>query len=514
METVWEALVRCERRWLWAFVVVCLVPTATGCSQGDIKCADGSCFPPEVVCDSVVNCADGSDEGFCEHISGPPCSGSQFKCPVTSTCIDKSTDVCDGESDCASGIDEQLCFVPTRCPDNYSYLAHTHRCYRAYGSHNTYDEAVATCLADGGSLAMPRDNTTNSFLVALKNNVSTSSTFRFGLHRRNETWNYVDGGELGSFTDWAENEPNNDGGNQRCAEYLGSKWNDVICSTKRGFICEAEPVDGGFWSYWSPWSACSVTCGVGTQTRDRTCTNPPPANGGAGCDGLDQETQDCDTGVLCPGTTPTPAVSTPTVSQTPAVSTPTVSQTPAVSTPTVSQTPAVSTPTVSQTPAVSTPTVSQTPAVSTPTVSQTPAVSTPTVSQTPAVSTPTVSQTPAVISTPTVSQTPAVSTPTVSQTPAVSTPTVSQTPAVSTPTVSQTPAVSTPTVSQTPAVSTPTVSQTPAVSTPTVSQTPAVSTSSVSRLTTRTASIAPQTSGFSLVCFLQFLNAQNSAWLQ
>ncbi|KAI8516622.1 hypothetical protein Bbelb_052030 [Branchiostoma belcheri] len=29
METVWEALVRCERRWLWAFVVVCLVPTVT-----------------------------------------------------------------------------------------------------------------------------------------------------------------------------------------------------------------------------------------------------------------------------------------------------------------------------------------------------------------------------------------------------------------------------------------------------------------------------------------------------
>ncbi|KAI8494034.1 hypothetical protein Bbelb_283810 [Branchiostoma belcheri] len=168
MGTVWEALVRCERRWLWAFVVVCLLPTVTG------------------------------------------------------------------------------------CPDNYSYLAHTYRCYRAYGSHNTYDEAVATCLANGGSLAMPRDNTTNSFLVALKNNVSTSSTFRFGLHRRNETWKYVDGGELGNFTDWAENEPNNLGGIEQCAEYFPGaawwylehnrdKWNDGICSIQRGFICEAEP---------------------------------------------------------------------------------------------------------------------------------------------------------------------------------------------------------------------------------------------------------------------------------
>ncbi|XP_078667426.1 zonadhesin-like [Branchiostoma floridae x Branchiostoma belcheri] len=58
-------------------------------------------------------------------------------------------------------------------------------------------------------------------------------------------------------------------------------------------------VDGG-WSVWGPWSGCSVTCGVGTQTRDRTCTNPAPQNGGADCDGPAQETQACDTGVSCP----------------------------------------------------------------------------------------------------------------------------------------------------------------------------------------------------------------------
>ncbi|XP_066275664.1 coadhesin-like [Branchiostoma lanceolatum] len=66
------------------------------------------------------------------------------------------------------------------------------------------------------------------------------------------------------------------------------------CDT--GVFC---PVDGG-WSDWSPWSACSVTCGNGTETRDRTCTNPAPAYGGAGCVGLTQERQDCDTEVFCP----------------------------------------------------------------------------------------------------------------------------------------------------------------------------------------------------------------------
>lgn len=44
-------------------------------------------------------------------------------------------------------------------------------------------------------------------------------------------------------------------------------------------------VDGG----WSEWSACSASCGAGTQTRN--CTNPAPANGGAPCGGSD--TQSC-----------------------------------------------------------------------------------------------------------------------------------------------------------------------------------------------------------------------------
>eukprot|EP00058_Branchiostoma_floridae_P002762 XP_002588250.1 hypothetical protein BRAFLDRAFT_86697 [Branchiostoma floridae] len=59
------------------------------------------------------------------------------------------------------------------------------------------------------------------------------------------------------------------------------------------------PVNGG-WSDWSSWSDCSVTCGVGTQTQDRSCTNPAPEHGGAECDGDTGETQNCDSGVFCP----------------------------------------------------------------------------------------------------------------------------------------------------------------------------------------------------------------------
>ena len=52
-------------------------------------------------------------------------------------------------------------------------------------------------------------------------------------------------------------------------------------------------VDGDY-TEWSA-SECSVTCGVGTKTLTRTCTNPPPSNGGKDCSDLGpaQETETC-----------------------------------------------------------------------------------------------------------------------------------------------------------------------------------------------------------------------------
>lgn len=56
-------------------------------------------------------------------------------------------------------------------------------------------------------------------------------------------------------------------------------------------------VDGG-WSAWSAWGKCSNNCGRGQETRTRTCTNPPPQNGGADCVGSGTESRDC---IGCPG---------------------------------------------------------------------------------------------------------------------------------------------------------------------------------------------------------------------
>ncbi|KAJ8318031.1 hypothetical protein KUTeg_003122 [Tegillarca granosa] len=55
----------------------------------------------------------------------------------------------------------------------------------------------------------------------------------------------------------------------------------------------------GQWSTWNSWSECSENCGTGFHYRDRTCTQPAPANGGKLCQGPGSETIACFNGP-CP----------------------------------------------------------------------------------------------------------------------------------------------------------------------------------------------------------------------
>ena len=56
-------------------------------------------------------------------------------------------------------------------------------------------------------------------------------------------------------------------------------------------ICFASV--NGQWTNWSQWSRCSRTCNGGTRSRRRSCTNPPPSNGGAPCSGPGSQSQFC-----------------------------------------------------------------------------------------------------------------------------------------------------------------------------------------------------------------------------
>ncbi|XP_033760392.1 ectin-like [Pecten maximus] len=91
-----------------------------------------------------------------------------------------------------------------------------------------------------------------------------STTCEFGLRERISRLNNEDGG----FTNLTRTD------HRTCL-------NDVMC-----------PVAGN-WTSWSPWSHCSMPCGMGQQKRVRHCANPRPAHGGAECFGPEEQTQEC-----------------------------------------------------------------------------------------------------------------------------------------------------------------------------------------------------------------------------
>lgn len=58
------------------------------------------------------------------------------------------------------------------------------------------------------------------------------------------------------------------------------------CNTHR---CRGE------WSCWTDWSPCSVTCGLGVETRTRECRNPGSMDtAGAGCEGSSMDQRPCE----------------------------------------------------------------------------------------------------------------------------------------------------------------------------------------------------------------------------
>lgn len=62
----------------------------------------------------------------------------------------------------------------------------------------------------------------------------------------------------------------------------------------------------GHWTDWSPWSACSNSCGLAVKTRRRSCSNPSPAHGGRVCIGPSKDEIYCTSNPPCPAATVSP----------------------------------------------------------------------------------------------------------------------------------------------------------------------------------------------------------------
>ncbi|XP_066302885.1 alpha-N-acetylgalactosamine-specific lectin-like [Branchiostoma lanceolatum] len=144
-----------------------------------------------------------------------------------------------------NGLEQRLREIET-CPKGYTMRREI--CYKAYNTESTFNEAAVTWREDGGTLAMPRDDETNAFLMSLYKSVHDKAFFWFGLRDQREegNWEWVDGSALGMYNSWAPGQPNNYGDNEDCAYYsrypsLEDTWAAADCKNRLRFICQVVP---------------------------------------------------------------------------------------------------------------------------------------------------------------------------------------------------------------------------------------------------------------------------------
>ncbi|XP_077125438.1 SCO-spondin-like [Ranitomeya variabilis] len=69
---------------------------------------------------------------------------------------------------------------------------------------------------------------------------------------------------------------------------------DILTGNMERHFCNLQACKvHGVWSKWSPWSWCDRSCGGGRSVRSRTCTSPPPKNGGKECAGEKYQVRIC-----------------------------------------------------------------------------------------------------------------------------------------------------------------------------------------------------------------------------
>ncbi|KAI8510713.1 hypothetical protein Bbelb_116290 [Branchiostoma belcheri] len=147
-------------------------------------------------------------------------------------------------------------------------------CYKDFAEKKTYDAARQTCAADGGLLAMPKDNTANS---AVYNLVGAGKRW-IGLTDIDieGQWLFEDGQTLASagYSDWNIDEPNDAGVGEDCLEVdVDSRsWNDNNCGSGFGFVCQlGGSTMVGIWLLVSttrrPFECMSAVFGVALRSR-------------------------------------------------------------------------------------------------------------------------------------------------------------------------------------------------------------------------------------------------------
>ncbi|XP_053548855.1 pulmonary surfactant-associated protein D-like [Bombina bombina] len=103
---------------------------------------------------------------------------------------------------------------------------------------DNYNTAKSTCVKAGGQLASPQNANENQAVAAILSQYDKSAYLGINDIQTEGSFRYPNG-EIVSYINWDNREPNNDHGVEDCVEmYKNGKWNDKNCNEKRLIICE------------------------------------------------------------------------------------------------------------------------------------------------------------------------------------------------------------------------------------------------------------------------------------
>ncbi|XP_075877945.1 macrophage mannose receptor 1-like [Nelusetta ayraudi] len=138
---------------------------------------------------------------------------------------------------------------PGVCPEDtqgdyrerYSWLPYKGHCYLFVTDLIEWADAVSSCVRHGGTLASIEDPDEQKFIASnLELFKDSHTSFWVGLYKTHRgSWKWLDKTVL-DFTNWAEDEPENDFGEVSTADgawKTGRGWHD------RGYICETPKVN-------------------------------------------------------------------------------------------------------------------------------------------------------------------------------------------------------------------------------------------------------------------------------
>ncbi|KAK3579306.1 hypothetical protein CHS0354_033390 [Potamilus streckersoni] len=146
------------------------------------------------------------------------------------------------------------------CTELRGYICENSRAARKYIQDNatglwfnlvdaqvTWAKALNICMSDGGILMIIETAEKQKFIdaqIKMMNMTFTARGLWIGLnklhHEKKRTW--INGQNF-TYSNWAEGEPNNTPYDKTCAEMytFTMKWNDEVCTSLRGYICEKIP---------------------------------------------------------------------------------------------------------------------------------------------------------------------------------------------------------------------------------------------------------------------------------